>query len=311
MDDRSGFGTRACAGPLDGSRGLINPRAVRRGRISILAAVLGAGLACGPSEAPRVELPVLIDGSELGPATNDLGWTVELTQARMVIEELRFTTAGEVHEGRGAGEGAQLLSHLSAQLGSLLLPRAWAHPGHFQDGEIIGELAGRYAIDFATEDGRELGRATLIAGDYAALAFGLGRGDAQLGLESDDPLLGHSALLRGVASGEREGQPFELEFEFVVDSPLDREITGIPFDASVDEGTQGAIGLRLYGVDPIEGDTLFAGIDFAALADFATEGEPLRIADPDTVEQDPLLDETYYALRRELQAHDLFEATLE
>lgn len=285
---------------------------MRRYGTTLLLVLLGVSelAACGPSEAPRVELPVVIDGSVLEPATNDLGWTVELSEARVVIEDLRFTTAGEVHE-RGAQEETQLVSQLVSRAGSLLIPRAWAHPGHFQDGEIIGELAGRYVVDFASEDGRELGRATLITGDYAALAFGLGRGDADLGLALEDPLLGHSALLRGVASGEREGQPFELEFEFSIDSPLDREITGIPFDALVDEGTQESIALRLYGVDPIEGDTLFAGIDFAALADFATQGEPLRIADPDIVEQDPLLDETYYAVRRELQAHDLFEAVLQ
>ena len=289
---------------LDGSCGLINPPAVRRALTTPLVVLAVSGLGCGPSAAPRVELPVVIDGSALEPALNDLGWTVELTQARLVIEDLRFTTAGEVHER--VGLGPQPVS----DLGSLLIPRAWAHPGHFQDGEIIGELPGRYVVDFASEDGRELGLATLIAGDYAALAFGLGRGDAELGLALEDPLLGHSALLRGIACGEREGQPLELEFQIVIDSPLDREITGVPFDASVDVDTLGSIGLRLYALDPIEGDTLFAGVDFAALADFADEGQLLRIADPEASEQDPLLDEAYYAIRRELQAHDLFEARL-
>ncbi|PRQ06127.1 hypothetical protein [Enhygromyxa salina] len=263
--------------------------------------------ACQPSEAPRVELAVVVDGSGLEPEVSDLGWGVELNEARVVVADLLFTTAGELHDERQPA-GAQLISRLA----SLLEARAWAHPGHQQGGEVIGELPGTHVIDFASEDGRELGLATLITGDYTALNFGLGRGQPELdGIDANDPLIGHTAILRGTASKLVDGATTEVAFTIIIDSPPDREIIGAPFEASVTEASSFEIGLRMLLRDSLEGDRLFDGIDFAALdaADGEADGQ-LLLVDPD--EGDPqqvaALSDAYYAIRREFQTHDVFDA---
>lgn len=259
--------------------------------------IVFATLACAPSEAPRVELEVVVDGSGLGEATTDLGWTITFAQARLAIADLEFTTAGEVHEARTPELGAWLLS--------LVLPSAHAHPGHYQGGEIIGELPGEYVLDFVAGDGASLGLATLIVGDYTAANFVFRRANAEE-LAADDPLVGHTALLQGSASKDGEVVAFTL----LIDSPIDRELVGAPFEYTVDETTQAQLGVRLLDTDPIEGDHLFDGIDFAALdaADGAADGT-LVLVDPELEPaQAQAQDDAYNHIRRDFQTHDLFDA---
>ncbi|MEL6183359.1 MAG: hypothetical protein AAFU79_01960, partial [Myxococcota bacterium] len=60
------------------------------------ATALLTSSACGdPVEAPRVELPVIVDSSGVVPVTTDLGYSVEVTEARVAISDLVFTVAGE------------------------------------------------------------------------------------------------------------------------------------------------------------------------------------------------------------------------
>src|SRR5690554_7803942 len=124
---------------------------MRRPHLSALPLMLA--LACNASEAPRVELEVVADPTGVTALTTDLGWTVTLSEARVAIADLRFTTAGEVHERQPSGIGDLVLG--------LLIATANAHPGHFQGGEVIGELPGDHILDpFAAEP--SLGLATLI-----------------------------------------------------------------------------------------------------------------------------------------------------
>jgi hypothetical protein len=255
---------------------------------------------CGPSEAPRVELPVLVDGSGLSTDVTDLGWTIELDQARLALADLRFTTSGEVHMDQRAG--AQLLGRLA----DAWLPSAHAHPGHSQGGEIIGELPGTFVVDFVGEDGRELGLATLIVGEYTALDFRLARAGASE-VDESDALFGHTALLSGTATGPNEAV---VAFTVIIDSPLDREIVGVPFEVGVEQDSAFEIGLRMLSSDPIEGDHLFDGIDFALLdaLDGTTDGT-LLLVDPETNgDVGPELGDAYHQIRREFQTHDLFDA---
>jgi hypothetical protein len=258
---------------------------------------------------------VLVDGSGLSVAdtdlvtdlVTDLGWTIELTQARVALADLRFTTAGEVHMDRRPSARGQLLGQLLGRLSHALLPSAHAHPGHSQGGEIIGELPGTFVVDFLGEDGRELGLATMIVGQYTALDFQLVRAGVDE-VDEGDPLFGHTALLVGTATGPDETV---IAFTVVIDSPLDREIVGAPFEANVEEGSTFEIGLRLLSRDPFEGDHLFDGIDFAALdeLDGAADGA-LLLVDPDAGDPEPptALADAYFQIRREFQTHDLFDA---
>jgi hypothetical protein len=101
-----------------------------------------------------------------------------------------------------------------------------------------------------------------------------------------------------------------VAFTVVIDSPLDREIVGAPFEVSVSEDSTFEIGLRMLSRDPFEGDHLFDGIDFAQLdaLDGATDGAVVLV-DPETNgDVGPELADAYYQIRREFQTHDLFDA---
>jgi hypothetical protein len=263
------------------------------------AFVVALLLACPASEAPRVELPVVVDGSGLAPSTSSLGWAIELDEARVAISGIRFTTAGEVHDELRPSASVDWL------LG-LLIPTANAHPGHAQGGEIIGELPGNYVLDFIDGDGEALGLARLIVGSYTAADFGLARASAaELG--EGDPLLGHTAILRGVATSPIDPE-YSVSFSIVIDSPLDRELVGAPFIYEVREDRETILDFRLLGVDPVEGDQLFDGIDFALLDQQDGADGVVTLVDPDTNPGlDPALADAYNQIRREFQTHDLFE----
>jgi len=224
--------------------------------------------ACGESrEAQRVKLPVRVDGAgAAGPVTTDLGWSVSLTRLALAVEGLDLTTAGELHAGTG----------LLPALGRLLVPPVQAHAGHAAGGEVIGELPGPFVIDWVGEDGRLLGEATLLEGDYNGANLTFGRAE-ELG--------GHTGQVEGRA--ERDGETVELAL--VVDQDAGRQVVGAPFDLDVATGTTVTLKLQVLLEDPVEGDTLFDGIDFA-------ETEAAEQAS---------------RLRRALQKHDHYRITTE
>ena len=245
-------------------------------------------LGCGDAaEPPRVQLSLRVDGTGLVGARTNLGYTIEPTEARIAIEDVELTIAGEAHTAsvwrRAAG---------------LVVPAAHAHPGHFQGGDVTGELRGRFLVDWTGNDGGKIGIATLLAGSYKSTDFTFSRATDADGLASADPLVGHTALLRGTAT--KDG--VSTAFVAIIDSPEGRRLAGAPFDLEVGEGTACDLGFRLLTVDPHEGDTLFDGIDFAGL-DTDRDGE-VHLA-PDATEASS--NEAYNTLRRTLQRHDHFE----
>lgn len=268
-----------------------------RGSACVVASLLltGAVACAAPSEAPRVDLPVVVDASGAVPVTTDLGYAVELSSARIAIEDLVFTVAGEVHAESVPESSPGGLVH------GLLIPMAHAHPGHYQGGEVTGELLGAFVVDWPADEGRELGVATLIATTYSAANFGFGRGSAE-GLDAEDPLVGHTAIVSGSAT--KDG--VTTAFTIVVDSPEDRELVGAPFDASLDEDAAGTLALRFNTADALEGDTLFDGLDFAALD---ADGDGELVIQPDAAEAE--LAAAYDLFRRTLQTHDHYAVELQ
>jgi hypothetical protein len=237
-------------------------------------------------EAERVELRVVTDGAGLTPVVTDLDYEVELSSASLAADNLKFTIAGEVH------------SSLDRWLSKLALPVAHAHPGHFQGGEVVGELPGHFLLRFLPGEVHELGTATLLVGSYQALNFTLSYAEGDEGAgDAGDPLVGHTATLSGTAT---KGDA-SVEFNIVLDSPVGRELVGIPFEQRITTATKHALALQLRPLDPLEMDTLFDGIDFVALdgdGDLHVRIEPQAI-DEATVA-------AYNAVRRELQSHDHF-----
>ena len=122
------------------------PRAVLGA--ALFAVVLFCVPSCdsSPEEAAQTEVQLLTDGNALATTQSNLGYTVELTSARAVVRDFAFYSQGEVQT---AQDVAQRPRPIFAWVKSILLPSAHAHPGHFQGGEVTGELTGRFVLDWA------------------------------------------------------------------------------------------------------------------------------------------------------------------
>jgi hypothetical protein len=243
--------------------------------------------ACGsPKEPPMVELTVFADASAVDTVTNDLGYTVELSEARMVMSDLQFTIAGEAHA-----------ASLWRKVADFLIPNANAHPGHYQGGEVTGELRGRCLVDWLPGDNTKLGTATLIVGAYHSANFDFDVASTKDDLAPDDQLIGHTALLRGTATKADR----TIGFVALIDSPEGRQLVGAPFDQEITEEGKVRLGLELATKDPLEGDTLFDGLDFGALDD---DGDGSVVLE-ELEGEGPAVD-AYNQLRRMFQTHDHF-----
>jgi hypothetical protein len=242
--------------------------------------------ACTPSQEPvHVPLAVVLDASAVSKSTTDLGWTVELSSARIAAADLRFTIQGEMHGATAS---------LGRWFGDLVIARAWAHPGHYAGGDVTGELLGEFVLDWLGDDGATLGTADLLVGDYNGMNLDFRAATESDGLAADDPLLGHTAHFVGVA---RSGD-VALEFTAVVDLDAGAQLIGAPFEATIDADTTAPIELQLVPTDPEEGTSLFDGIDFAAL-------EP----GDDGIAAIVPGDVAHNLLRRTLQSHVHYNAT--
>ncbi len=241
--------------------------------------------ACTPSqEVAHVLLPVALDGSATSTTTNDAGWTIELSTARIAATDIQFSILGEMH-------GA------TASLAGWIVGRAWAHPGHYAGGDVTGELPGDFLFDWFARDGEVLGMADMLVGDYNGMNFTFRAATVADGLAASDPLLGHAAHFAGVA---RKGEA-EVTFTALLDIDAGTQLVGAPFEDTVDAGSTAPIELQFLPTDPVEGTSLFDGLDFAELdaLDSSTDG---------TASIKPG-DAAHNILRRVLQSHVHYNAT--
>ncbi len=250
-------------------------------RFGIACACLTCIAACDldTSLAPRIDLDVVVQPSVHTFTTSD-DTTIQLTEARMALQTVEFTTEGEMHARRG----------VLPTLHTLLVPTAQAHPGHAAGGEVVGELPGRYIVNWL-DAGSTVGTATLLTADYAGANFTFCLAEAADGLESDDALLGHTFVLGGEAS--RDG--VTVEFLATIDEDEDRAIIGLPLAFSATEDSTQRLALRFDPVDTIEADTVFDGVDILALDD-DRDGFVEISAEENT--------EAWATMRRNLQVHD-------
>lgn len=229
-------------------------------------------IACAPSqEAARVELAVIVDRAALVDAATDLGYQIHLDTARIAVRDLEFTIQGEMHA--------------AARLWHLIIPRAFAHPGHYAGGDVTGALPGEFVLDWIAGDGATLGRAELLVGDYQGCNFDLRRADE---LQPADPLSGHTAHFAGTASKGGHDYPFII----VLDLDPGAAVIGAPFDIDIDPDADLTLGLQLRARDPVGGAALFDGLDFAVLA--PANGGPVTISPGDPA---------HNLVRRALQSH--------
>ncbi|MBK8012946.1 MAG: hypothetical protein IPK13_16520 [Deltaproteobacteria bacterium] len=276
-------------------------------------------VSCASSEeAPQVSLPVAVDASGLPTVTNDLGYSVELQEARLMVKDLTFAIAGEAHASSRP---------LWQRLADGLIARAYAHPGHYQAGDVTGELRGRFLLSWLRDgspptdpEPTTLGQAMLLAGAYKSANFVFAEAMESDGVSADDPLLGHTAILRRLATpttiGSTTTPSRPIPFVALIDAPKDRAVIGIPFVFDVGPKTTAQLEVRLLLTDPEEGDTLFDGIDFSTIIPEDDDGEPdgslQGDSDPRTVvlsadASTAAISDAYNRLRRTFQTHDHFE----
>lgn len=248
-----------------------------------LAIVFAA--ACGGSEAARITLPVVIDGNGVIAASNDLGWSIALTQFRVATNDLQFTIRGEQHDGTA-----------SRAIRRFFVSDVYAHPGHLAGGVVTGELPGNFLLDFTSRSGNKLGDASLLVGAYHGFNLTFRRADAAdfPGVVQPDPLLGHTADFAGKATKGAQ----QIQFTALVDIDDGTAMVGAPFDFVVDKSTTATIGVAAVVKDPYEPDTLFDGIDFGALD-----------ADGDGVVAIAPGEAAHNILRREIIVHDQWLGT--
>lgn len=249
---------------------------------ALAAGLLSTALLCGcafDSElAERTTARVVVDGASVTAIDTDLGYRVELAHCRVAVDTLELTTDGETH------------ASLLRPVWDLVVPDAFAHPGHHAGGEVVGELSGRYVFDWR-DDGALIGEATLLEAEYSGANFSFTRARLGDGVTPDDPIVGHTFEIVGTATLEDE----TWQFRVLLDQDEGRRVVGLPLelDLRADDGEEIELGLQLFPLDPVEGDTLFDGIDFAMLDD---DGDHVITIEPDT--------EAYNVLRRSTQAHD-------
>lgn len=235
----------------------------------------------------------MVDRSGIVPCKNDKGYEISLQKARVVVKNIAFAVGGQEHRSAA-------FSKLQASLMQWVFPRAYAHPGHFEGGEVIGELRGRFVLDWLSgaAEPQQVGTAYLLYGEYTNANFVLGRGSVEDKLDASDPLLGHTAVIHGVA---KKG-PEQIKFIAIIDSADGREVQGIPFKLEVNEGSSAPLGFRLHTLGVVDQDSLFDGVDFAAL-ELDQEGVARIYAGT----RDPASQHAYTLIRRSFQTQEQFD----
>lgn len=247
-------------------------------RSRVWLAIAVCGLACGESRpSARVQWPSVTREGPLPLVTTDLGYLVRIDTVRLAVKDLALTTRPQV--------SARLRQDWTAWIVS----SAWAHPGHGEGGEVMGELAGKRVLGFGAAAPTKLGDATLLVGTYTGMDFSWRIAD-----DGEDPELGpHSAMFRGEASrGSRT-----TRFTVHVDMAPGTRVVDAPFSATVAAASAAELVIELLPTEPTGTRTLFDLLDFEA-ADTDGDGD---------VEFVPS-DEALVPLGRALQSHDFYRA---
>jgi hypothetical protein len=178
----------------------------------------GAGAGCDDAPAPAsIALTVAIDGVGVEGLSSTGGYAVTVTVAALCIEQLQ-THAGEAVL---ASRGMPSLGEVRDAL--LSFSSAKAHPGHYDEGGLMGEVTGTTVVDLLATTATTMPVGDGISGHH---------GSASITLCTDAGLDG-ALLLEGTAS--RDGT--DVGFRFVVQAP--EVIEGIPVD--VELGGDGAL----------------------------------------------------------------------
>ncbi len=154
----------------------------------------------------RVAFEVSVSSEPAAAGPNEFGYTVDLTRAELRVSRLAFF------------EGDPLFTKSWPQrLGDLLVPSAYAHPGHYTPGEALADLLVEQTFDLLRTGVQSWGTADGVTGDYASAELNLGAGGAA------------SVTLEGTATGPGGEIPFIARLDEA------QEIIGLAAGFVVDE----------------------------------------------------------------------------
>ena len=239
-------------------------------------------VACEQSEeAQRFSVPLGVEpASVAAPFETDLGYEVEVTEMRAVLTGMEFTSKGErIDKSR--------LSVLGSAALEWVLPTAMAHPGHDGSGVILGELTGRHVVTLSQDE--QLGEALLLEGQYSGVNIGLGNSDASDGLEEGSPLRDHAVVIEGEARRGERSWRFITQVSFSEDV----RVIDVHFNADLRGGPPATPPRLAASMLSEDGETLFDGVDFEALA-----------SDAEVMVIDAEAGEPYFRLRKRLEGHN-------
>lgn len=208
-------------------------------RLTLGAALAGCSAPTTGGERVRITTRVRSDLSATPTLVNAFGWRIDVTTAWLALERLYYVTGPAIGL---AGDPRQTCG----------IAAAWAHPGHYDAGEVLAESLQPVAVDLLAKETR-LGASDGVTGVVrsAVVAFG------EL---PDHP--GVAALLEGVARRDDQQVGFfaRLERAAIVNPTSGLpEIEGCPLTGGAIEG-DGDILLR------VETAVWVDQIDFAELA---------------------------------------------
>lgn len=134
--------------------------------LTLAAAYLGAGAlaGCGTTTGQRITLATRVTAEEgiSAPFVNAYGWSVKLTAARLSIGELYYFS------------GPPVVASLSPRprldwRGAFAIPAAHAHPGHYTEGDALGQMLEPETVDLTGEV--TLADSDAVTGHYESARF--------------------------------------------------------------------------------------------------------------------------------------------
>jgi hypothetical protein len=244
-------------------------RFVAGAALSILSLSFAGGAAlsaCGAGEttgSKRVSLKthIVADDGVDAPFLNAFGWSVKLSKAALSVGALYYFDGATIFS---AGlPPARPGERFAVLLG---VGTAWAHPGHYQAGNAMGQVLLSSSVDLA------LGPSDLPLGEGVAGIYRSGRfiyeknptGSAAL------ELAGHVVVLEGEATKDTMKRVFRASAlaDEVLDASGEPRLEGCAFDGEPDVQEDGTITVHVkpsIWLDQAEFDTMPESADGAPL----------------------------------------------
>jgi hypothetical protein len=211
----------------------------------LLGVPLAAGAligACGGEDttsSKRVALKtrVVVDDGVTAPFTNAYGWSIKLSLGAVSIGPLYYFDGAPIFSASLPSRRQDALSRF------LGIATAWAHPGHYQPGNAMGQVLEPSSVDLL-ETPADLPPGNGVAGVYRSARFTF-QDKPQGGAAAE--LEGHVVVLEGEAKKDTMTRLFRAVADVadVLDSYGEPKLEGCTFDGEPDVEADGTVTVHL------------------------------------------------------------------